>query len=208
MRYSLRLLAACVILGLSSAAFAELVDNPTYQNWAKYKPGTSVTLKQSSVMSMMGPAAMESTITQKLVTVKPDSVTVEVSTSMGANISNKTTTVIPAKVEKGLEYIGPPEPDTKDDVKDMKEGKDTLDVKGAKVDAATHEFTVTMTHIPATTPATNPVIVLADTMTLKAKVWTSPTVPGGMLKMEQNGTMGQMGDMKSTITLVDYTIVK
>ena len=208
MRYALRLLAACLILGCSSAAFAELVDNPAYQNWAKFKPGSGVTFKQSTTVSVMGPTAMESTITQKLVTVKPDSVTVEVTTSQGVTSSSKTTTVIPAKIEKGLEYIGPPEPDTKVEVKDMKEGKDTIDVKGAKVDAATHEFTVTMTQIPATTPATNPAIVLVDTMTLKAKVWTSPTVPGGMIKTEQNGTMGQMGDMKSTITLVDFTIAK
>ena len=50
--------------------------------------------------------------------------------------------------------------------------------------------------------------MMAGGMTMKVKTWTSSEVPGGMVKSEQNGTMGQMGDMKTTITLVDYTIVK
>jgi len=208
---SLPLLAACAFLGLASAAFAQQVENPAYQSWAKYKPGTSITLKQSSTMAMMPTMVTEVTVTQKLLEVKPESVSVQVDTTtsmMGQNRQNTTTRVIPAKVDKGTEYIPQSQADMKIDVKDMKEGKETIDVKGAKVEALTHEFTATMTPT-STAPATNPAAaMMAGGMTSKVKVWNTPDVPGGLVKTDTTTTMGQMGEMKATLTLVDYTIVK
>ena len=207
---SLRVLAAFAVLGFASAAFAQQVDNPAYQNWAKYKPGTSITLQQSATMAMMPNMVTQTTITQKLLEVKPESVSVEVTTKttmMGQASENKATNVIPAKVDKGQEYA-PQSANMKVEVKDLKEGTDTVDVKGTKVDTVTHEFTATMTST-ATAPATNPAAaMMAGGMTSKVKIWSTPTVPGGMVKSEQTTTMGTMGEMKSSITLVDYTIVK
>jgi len=211
MRHSVRFLAAFSILGLASAAFAQQVDNPAYLTWAKYKPGTTTTLQQSATMAMMPTMVTTTTITQKLLEVKPDSATVEVTTKtsmMGQNSENKSTNVIPAKVDKGQEYTPQAKPDMKIEIKDMKEGKETIDVKGAKVDTVTREFTAIMTST-ATAPATNPAAaMMAGGMTSKVKIWTTPDVPGGTVKTETTTTMGQMGEMKASVTLVDYTIVK
>ncbi len=216
---SLRLLAVLAILSLSSAVFAEQVDNPAYLNWAKYKPGSSLTLKQSQTMAMMQGMTTETTITQKLVDVKPDKITVEqtMKVSMtgmpgmpaGAGGTERTTTTtIPAKVEKGQEYAPTEAAGMKIEIKDMKEGKETVDVKGAKVDTITHEYTAIMTQTPTTGPADPSAAFMAGGMTMKIKAWTSDTVPGGTVKVDQTGTMGQMGEIKVNITLVDFTIVK
>jgi hypothetical protein len=210
MRYSLCLLAALAVLGLSSSAFAELVDNPSYQYWAKYKPGTSVTLQQSADLTGMPgmPATEETIITQKLLEVKPEAVTIQRTVAqMRIGVMGSTTRTINAKVEKGQEYAQG-EASTKVEIKDMKEGQDTVDVMGIKMNAVTREYTRITT--PATTgPATNPTAtMMANGATSKIKTWFTPEVPGGIVKSEQTSAVGTMGTAKATIVVVDYTIVK
>jgi len=199
MRLSARCLSiATCIAAFSAPALAEQVDNPAYTAWAKYKPGTTVSYKTATsivIPSMPEPRQNESRVTQKLIAVKPDAVTVEVIATMSMNGQDRSMPArqhdIPAKVEKGREGL-PEAPigGTAPDVKDVTEGKGTVDVKGKSMDATTREFTIELT-----TPRQ---------MTMKVKMWLIPDVPGGMARSESHGTGSMTVD--ATTTLVDYTI--
>jgi hypothetical protein len=201
MRLPIRCLtiAACVA-GLSGAALGEQVDNPVYTAWAQYKPGTSVSYKQTTTVEIpnAGSHASEMTITQKLVEVKPDGVTVEGSTTMSMNGREMqmpaSTQVIRAKVEK--DQVGVPQfskaGDTQATVKDVKLGTDTVDVKGTATAAKTREMTVEMT--------------APQQMTMHIKSWGVEGIPGGLVKMESTGE-GAM-TMHSTMMLLDYHVEK
>src|ERR1700744_197273 len=97
-------IVACMA-GLSGVVRAEQVDNPAYTSWAKFKPGTTVTYSQSSDMAMpMGMPAPQTVITEKLVEVKPEAVTLEVSSQtkvMGqTHVSPPRQQDVPAKIDK------------------------------------------------------------------------------------------------------------
>jgi hypothetical protein len=177
------LVAACVV-ACGSVAFAEQIDNPAYTAWAKFKPGTSVTTKTETVSKMGGTEnKMEMTTTTKLVDLKPDEATIEMTTQMkmgGADMPASTTPPqkIPAKIDKPADAGG-----TAPKV-DKKEGTDKVEVGGKTYNTKTVETTTD-----------------ANGMKTTAKVWQSDEVPGGMVKMESTTT----GAMESTskMTLVD-----
>src|ERR1700744_383103 len=103
-------IVACMA-GLSGVVRAEQVDNPAYTSWAKFKPGTTVTYSQSSDMAMpAGVAGPQMTIPGKLVEVKPEGVTLEVSSEMTMMGQTHTTPArqqdVPAKIDK--ENVGMP----------------------------------------------------------------------------------------------------
>ncbi len=186
-------IAACMA-GLSGVVRAEQVDNPAYTSWAKFKPGTTVTYSQSSDMAMpAGMAAPQMTITEQLVEVKPEGVTLEVSsemTMMGqTHASPPRQQDVPAKIDK--ENVGMPQ-NVKGEVKDMKEGTDKVDVNGKSVDATTREMTVV---------ATEP-----QPMTAHIKMWQTADVPGGTVKVVTE--VQEPMKMTSTMTLADVKIVK
>jgi hypothetical protein len=196
MRSSLQFAAALcfAVVGLTGVAnAAEMVDNPAYVSWSKSKPGTSVTYKMISETKMEGmPAPMKSemTMTQTLKEVKPDAVTVEVTTKMSMNGQEMNMPPrnqdIPAKIEKGKEGMSP---DVKGEISDVKTGKETIEVNGKKYDTETREFKMKMTE-----PAE---------MTGETKVWTSSQIPGGMVKTQSKTTTPIAST--STITLESFT---
>jgi hypothetical protein len=221
MRLSLRSLAVCAVLALSSAAFAEQIDNPEYTQWSKYKAGTFVSLKQATEMpgmaSMPGmPAGMDMsammpqiTITTKLTEVKPDALTLEVTTSttqMGQTRDNKVTRTVPVKIDKPATNPAATQ-GASAELKNMKEGKDTVEVKGKKIDTITREYDTITTASP-TAGGRGALAGTSTPTTAHMKVWTSQEVPGGMVKSETTTKMEEMGDMKMTMTLVDYTVNK
>jgi hypothetical protein len=187
-------IAAC-LAGLSGVVRAEQVDNPAYTSWAKYKPGTTVTYKQSMEMEMKMPMAMpQITITEKLVEVKPDAVVLEVSSQSTGGMGGPHNMAphqqeIPAKIEKEKAEVPS---SVKGEVKDVKQGKDKIDVNGKSVDATTTEMTVEATEPRA--------------MTAHVKVWRAEEVPGGMVKTVTD----VQSPMKttSTMSLESFNIVK
>lgn len=195
------LAAALSLLLLGSVAFAAdnaatapavaMVDNPAYIAWAKAKVGASITYKMEMAMTMEGlpqPMKNDGTVQQTLKEIKPDSVTVDVVTSMSMNGQalppQSRATIIPAKIEKGKEYSSP---EVKGEIADMKTGKDSIEVSGKKYDTDTREFTMKMTEPLA--------------MTSQNKIWTSPDVPGGMVKTETRTTTPMNSTM--TMTLIE-----
>jgi hypothetical protein len=214
MAMRLRILAAAVVVScFGMGAFGEEVDNPAYVSWAKYKVGTTVTMKQSMDMPSMPQMKNESTMTEKLLEVKPEAVVVETTsktTMMGQTHESTTKMTIKAKVEKGSENVPPQMADQKVEMKDVKEGKETVEVKGQKMEATTREYTMT---IPASAMGgmgrgRGAGAAGGGDTTAHVKVWSSPEVPGGMVKTEQSTEMAQMGTMKITMEVTDYTVVK
>lgn len=68
-------IAAVVAVVVAGAAPAEDAPNPVYASWAKFKPGTSVTLKTTS---RLGELNKEATVTMTLVEVGADKLVTEV----------------------------------------------------------------------------------------------------------------------------------
>jgi hypothetical protein len=170
---------------LASVAFGQQVDNPQYTGWAKFKPGTTVTMKSQSETKMQGmadPMKSEMTSTTKLVDMKPDEATVETTTKM-VMMGNETampanTMKVPAKVDSGK--AGP----ATADMKNVKEGTDKVEVGGKSYDCKTKEYDME-----------------TNGMKTHTKVWTSDQVPGGTVKMESTSTGA--ADTKMTMTLVE-----
>jgi hypothetical protein len=221
MRYSLRLVAVLAVLGLTSAAFAEQIDNPEYAQWSKYKAGTFVSLRQSTEMPGMAdmpgmPPGMDMaammpqiTITTKLTEVKPDALTLEVTTAtsqMGQTRETKTTRSVPAKIDKPTTTPAATQGATAE-MKNLKEGKDTVEVKSKKLETVTREYDTTVTQSSASGAPTAGRGGDAP-MAAHMKVWTSADVPGGMVKSETTAKVQDAGYVKSTLTLVDYAVVK
>jgi hypothetical protein len=158
-------------------------------------------------MEAPGRPAFEQTLVHKLVAVKPEAVTLEITTTTvidGRTLEGGTTSsTLPAKVERGREYLSI-SPDFRLEFVDVKEGKETLEVNGQKVETATREYTANTLTAQGGRP--NPNSRLA--MSIKARLWMSPDVPGGLVKKEEAQSQGGRPGSTTTLTLVSYTAEK
>ena len=174
------ILAAVLILAGGSWCYAaEQIENPQYKAWAKYKPGTTVTLKTETDMGG-NKADMETTTTlsdltaeKAVVETKMTMVAAGQKMEMPANKMD-----IPAKIDKVVDVAAtmPDAPKA-----DVKESTETLDIAGQKIKCKCVETKTTK-----------------DGTTSVAKVWTSEEVPGGLVKMDS--TMD--GTMKGTTKMI------
>ncbi len=200
MRRSL-VLAAVVMAALPVLAHAELVDNPVYQYWAKYKAGTFTTFKMEMEIPGVpaGMAGKGTTITNKLAEISPEKAVVEITLAIDAPgvPARAHKQEIPAKIEKDkldaaeFQAQNPQAKDVK--ITDVKVGKDKIDVKGETLEVITREATMETTQ-------------QGQTIVAKIKTWTTDKIPGGMVKMVAN-TEKPM-PMKNTTTLSDYHLEK
>lgn len=151
-----------LILVLSLVApVADEIDNPEYQRWAGFKPGSSVTVKTVNETHKV-----EMTTTTTLKSKDAKEIVLEMKTSMviaGKTIEQPAQTrKVPAKIKKFT---------VKSDAKKPQTGKETLKV--AKQDLA---CTWTKT------------IVEAGGTKTTSKVWMCDKVPGGLVRMESETT--------------------
>jgi hypothetical protein len=205
-------IAAAMLVGLSSAALAEeMVDNPAYKSWASYKPGTSVTRTIATEITkvegvdnippgMVGRKMPEQTMSQKLLEVTADKVVVETTMSgmAGRTVTAPRKVEIAAKIEKSKVDSALASEDAKATVKNVKDGTDTLEIKGQKLDVKTKEMDVDTDSN-------------GQKITAHVKVWLSETVPGAAAKMvmEAKTERGPMTmTMGITTMVVDYSIAK
>ena len=198
------LFAAIALIGFSGTAMAEeMVDNPAYKAWASYKPGTSVTRKMNTEMSMNN-MKMESTMTQKLLEVTAEKVVVETAMENGMPRRGGLCPMaphkadIPAKIEKSKLDSALASDDGKAKVTNVKDGTDTVEVKGTKLDAKTKDMDVEMEKE-------------GMKMTGHIKQWLTDTIPGGNARMVVNNKIdqGEMSmDMTVTTTVTDYKVEK
>jgi hypothetical protein len=175
------LCVAFTLLG-SSLACAEMIDNPQYKQWAKFKPGAWV--KHKSEMAM-GDQKTSQEMTTKLVSVTPEKAVVETTMVMVMGDQKMEMPAqkmdVPAKVEKKPEATATEKPQTK-------EGDETIDVGGKKYKCHWTETTMKM-----------------DAGTTVSKVWMCEDIPGNLARMESKSQMGEMGASNTTLTVTEYS---
>jgi hypothetical protein len=174
-------LAATFLLP-SSLLAQDKVENPTFANWAKFKKGTSVTMK--SVNTVLGMTS-ESVITNTLIEVGSDKLVLEISSAVKANgmefksppIKQELTKTIelPKGVKKEDFHAGKP-PGT------YEEGTETIKVGGTDVKTKWYKFKAEM-----------------DGTKTEAKTWISDDMPGMMVKTEMNITGKFASTMKMEV---------
>ncbi len=157
---------ACILMAVLAAATvfaADMVDNPSYAAWSKFKIGTELKYKQVSEVANM---KTESEITYKLVELTPEKAVVEMG---GASV------VAGNKME-----LPPTRMDHSAKVENTK-----VDPKMAellKADAKTSEEQVT---VPAGTFKCKVVDTKVNQQgsEVSSKIWASDEVPGSLVKM-------------------------
>ena len=119
--------SVAAVVVCASILAADLVDNPRYQEWAKYKPGTLVKMDLSTVAGGMN---MKSSITTTLKEVTPEKVVLEIKTSMPilgvAPQESARITIEPAKIE--MADIKPTNPEQMPNCKVINKGTEDLKI--------------------------------------------------------------------------------
>lgn len=162
-----------------------LAANPMYDSWASHKPGTSVTLNSTSEVSGM---KTESEIVYTLKEVTPEKAVIEVKTTtnaMGQKIESPATTMDIPSAGAGAAQ-NPTNAQAGAAGADVKTSEETVKVAGKE-----YKATCTVSKSDANGAKT------------EAKTWTSPEIPGTILKMESTSS-GQMAmSTKMEVTKVE-----
>jgi hypothetical protein len=184
LRYS-KVIALCALaLSFAMVSIAraddDMIDNPAYQAWAKFKPGTLV--KYSTDTNAMGNSSSMKT-TQTLTAITPDKATVQVKMSMVVagnkmDMPAQPAQDIPAKIKKADSSANPSPATTAPDVS-------TEDVQAAGKTYSCKKTTVT-----------------SDQNGMKSTVttWTCEDVPGSVVKMESEVTGTMTASTKMILT--------
>jgi hypothetical protein len=150
---------------LCTAAHADdLVDNPKYQEWSHFQPGAFVSAKTDTKMrDNLTTAEM----TRKLVAVTPEKITLEVTMTLQQNVST-TRQEIPAKVPKAKATAADALPEqVTGELKHLPDEDVTVAGKAYKCKV------VSFTGEEGGTP-------------VSGKIWTSPDVPGHLVKSDMH----------------------
>ena len=181
-RFSKLMALIAVAMSLAIVSFAraddETIDNPAYQAWAKFKPGTLV--KYSTETNAMGNASTMET-TQTLTDITPDKAMVEVKISMVVagnkmDMPAQPAQEIPAKIKKVDASANPPSATTAPDVS-------TEDVQAAGKTYSCKKTTV-----------------ISEQNGLKSTTttWTCDDIPGSVVKLDSEVT----GSMTSSTKMI------
>lgn len=174
--------AILVVMWLTAGmAYAEMVDNPMYQHWARFKPGSYVTVKCTT---KTGNFANESEQTYTLKEITPQKAVLETKMTViagGNRTAMPTSTMdIPARVEKGKAVATT---DVKANGKVIGQGEEVMTIKDKKVKVKWIKS-------------------VADVSGTKSEVtvWTSDDIPN-MTAKSVNNTSG-----KSSMTMEQIVI--
>ncbi|MDB5322432.1 MAG: hypothetical protein JWN40_4063 [Phycisphaerales bacterium] len=160
-----RLVAAFSVLTLlvllPASALAEKTENPTYAYWAKFKPGSSVTLRAARPGAAVGGGGATQTAT--LIEVTAEQVTIETKTVVEIGGQKRER---PAKKTSIPAQWSPPSDDAK-----AKRGTEEVTVGGKTYQCKTIERSA------------------GEDSSFVMKTWSSDQVPGGTVRtdMTNNG---------------------
>lgn len=161
---------ALLVGAVASAQEKKTIDNPLFANWAKFKAGASTTTKMASEANGVKSAV---TITTKLVDVKADELTVEVTSESEVMGMKFTAPAVKQAVKKTIEIPAgipmPPAAGAKPEGT-TEEGTETLKVGNTEIKTKWFKY-------KTKTPAGD----------IEGQVWTSDEVPGMMVKMVSKG---------------------
>ena len=162
---------------LSMAGAEELVDNPVYKNWSKFKPGAYVKMK--SVTKVSG---QETTVdmTQKLIEVTPEKVVIEVTTAFKSSEyempANTSSIDQMAKVDKSML------PENNPDIKVIEKADDKVEVAGKSLSAKRTKSEININNMATVT-----------------EVWECDEIPGGTAKMNASTKAADMETFSETV---------
>jgi hypothetical protein len=185
LRYSRWMMVCAVAMAFNVAAQVRaddnLVDNPAYQSWAKFKPGTFV---KYSTDSNAGGNATSIQMTQTLKDVDADKATIEVKMTM---VMSGNTMDMPAQTHEIPAKFKKVDPNASGAADAPKTESSNEDVQAAGKTYSCKKTTIT----------TN-----ANGMTTTATTWTCDDIPGNVVKMESQST-GPM-TMSTKMMLTDF----
>ena len=173
-------IAAFLAGGKTLHAQEEMVENPEYASWSKFKTGTSVTMKSTNVI---GGRMSEVMITTTLLSVGADQLQIE--SSSVVKDQDKEFKPKPDKRDV-LKLVPLPKGLLKADFAELKppgtteEGMETLKLAGQEIKAKWYKYSVDR-----------------EGTKINAKRWVSTEVPGNIVKSEMTNT----GAFASTIRL-------
>lgn len=171
---------ALVFGAVASAQEKKTVDNPMFTNWAKFKAGATTTTKMTSDVGGMKSGV---TMTTKLVEVKADELTVEVTTESEVMGMKFPSPAMKQVVKKTLEIpAGIPVPKDNKPEGTIEEGTATLKVGNTEIKTKWYKF-------KSKTPAGD----------VEGQVWISDDVPGNLVKM-----VSKSDKFSSTMELTEF----
>jgi len=178
--------AMAAVAVCTSIFAADLVDNPRYQAWAKYKAGTNVKM---DMVTAAGGQNMKSVMTTTLKEVTPEKIVIEMKTSMtvpgmAAPMDNVMTMTEPAKIEK--EKIKPTDPEKMPNCKVLGKGTEDVKIGGKTYKCDWYE-----------------VEVETQGMKVTSKMWSCNDLPDKMVKNDTKMAMGN-----TTMILTEFNVVK
>ncbi len=164
---------------------AEMVDNPRYLDWSKYKPGTFIKMQSTTVA---GGQNIKSTITTTLKEVTADKLMLEMKTSMAIPgiPAQETSTMMtePSKIEKAK--IKPTTPEEMPNCKILNKGTEDLKIGDKTYKCNWYEMETEQ-----------------QGMKMTSKYWTCNDVLGKAVKME-----AKMTGTDTSMVLVEFKVVK
>jgi hypothetical protein len=177
---------ACVLViaaVLSSAGLGkadDLVENPEYTSWSKFKTGTSVSIKSTSLAAKK---SIEVIITSKLIEVTPDKVVIE-TTSL---LKDKAKDFSPPAEKREIPKLTPlPKGLSREDFAANKprgtveEGDETLKLAGLEIKTKWYKYQADV-----------------EGTKLEGKLWVSREIPGLTVK----GEMSTSGNFSTSAKL-------
>jgi hypothetical protein len=176
-RKSAALFAALMCFAFVAIVHADddMIDNPAYQSWAKFKVGTWVEYQTDS--EAMG---NKNTIitTQTLKTLTPDTATIVIQSSM--TVGGKKMDMPPQTQEITSKIKRPPAPPAAGDAPKTEQGTEDVQVDGKTYSCKWTEVTSEQNGMKTT-----------------SKTWSSDDVPGSIVKIQSSTT----GSMTATNTM-------
>ncbi len=171
---------------------AELVDNPSYQNWAKYKVGTTVVHNQE--MQMAGGFAMKMQMEAKQtlteLTAEKAVVEMNISNPMAPGRSQTMKMTYPAQIENSNSASQGFTPEDMQNVQFKMLAPETIKVGDKEYACKVGEFSGEQ-----------------KGMKVSGKSWVNADVPGQLVKSEMKAT-GSAGGANADMPAMDMTIIR
>lgn len=171
-------IAAVVAVAVASAVPADDKSNPEFASWAKFKPGTSITLKTASRLGELG---KDATVTMTLVEVGADKLVTEIAFAGKLYGIEFAAESVKRDVPKVVAGGGKKDADPRRPDGTFEEGTETLTIAGNKIKATWYKFKSE-----------------ADGAKTEGTVWVSDDVPVPVVKQTITTTSGKFKTTHTT----------
>lgn len=187
-----RMTWAAITMGWMSCGLAvagEMIDNPQYEHWSQFKPGTYVVTRSKQVAAGQ---TTETEVKTELKSVSKEKVVLEM-TSV-TKMQGQEIAMPPQTFEHPAEYEKPESPESEAEAPESvkpktKEGEEKIEIAGKKMDTKWYE-----------------VVSDNDGIKTHSKSWMSDDMPGQVVKSVTK-MAGEM-PMNVETQVVDFKVIK